>query len=446
MSDTSGRKLAGWKEIANYLNTSVRTAQRWEQELGLPVHHVGSSKGYSVLADMGELEVWLKGPKGSTVSSDDRPSPTMSTESRTRTPTWGPPKLLATAAIAVVAAGSILAMLRLAAAHPAKVSSVTFSGQQMLAWSNGKVVWSYDFGQPTRSLLPEQVERKVQILPSGQIIVAAPLLQLEAGTSTDAIYCFSARGKVLWRQPFADRVHFGGEECGPIWEAHDLIVTGSGKNTFAWCTICSYLKSVAIVVRVDLNGTTAKWFVNYGHLGQLKELRVGGGPYILVGGINNETNNATLAVLDETRPAGHSPQTGALAECECCPEGQPYHYFLFPRSEVIRVTGPPYNGVKEIVVANGQIQVMTMEGVDDPSRGLWGLWALYDISEALVPQSVFFSDFYWFAHEKLSAEGKIKHSLTACPERLKPITVRKWSADEGWKNIMLPPIGPKLPK
>jgi hypothetical protein len=70
---------------------------------------------------------------------------------------------------------------------------------------------------------------------------------------------------------------------------------------------------------------------------------------------------------------------------------------------------------------------------------------LYNISEVLVPQSVFFSDYYWFAHEKLSAEGKIKHTLSACPERLKPITVREWSPDEGWKNIPLPPIGSRPP-
>jgi len=204
--------------------------------------------------------------------------------------------------------------------------------------------------------------------------------------------------------------------------------------------------SVAMVVKIDADGNATKWFVNYGHLGQLRELRVGGRTYLLVGGQNNETNNGNLAVLDETRPAGHSPQTGALAECDSCPDGQPYRYFLFPRSEVIRVTGPPYNGVLQIVAGNGRIQVMTTEGTDDPSRGIWSLWALYDISEALVPQSVFFSDYYWFAHEKLSAEGKIKHNVGACPERLKPITVREWSPDEGWKNIPLPPIASRLPK
>jgi len=30
--------LSSWKEISSYLGIGVRTAQRWESELGLPVH------------------------------------------------------------------------------------------------------------------------------------------------------------------------------------------------------------------------------------------------------------------------------------------------------------------------------------------------------------------------------------------------------------------------
>ncbi len=442
MSDTSSeRKLAGWKEIANYLNTSVRTAQRWEHELGLPIHHVGSSKGYSVHADVGELDVWLNGREGIATSSLEQPEPV--TASATKRETWRrPSRLIVIAVIAVVLAGSTLAVLRFGVSHTPKVSSITFSGQQMLAWSNGKVLWSYDFGQPARNLPPDEVARRLHIFRSGELIVAAPLLQLETGISTDAVYRFSAAGKVLWRHVFAERVRFGGEECGPPWVALALMETEDGRNTSAWCAIASHLKSVGIVIKVDPNGNTTNWFVNYGHLGQLKELHVRGGPYLLAGGINNEFNTGTLALLDETRPCGHSPQTGALAECESCPAGQPYRYFLFPRSEVIRVVGPPYNGVLEIVVGNGKIQVMTTEGLERSSS----IWALYDISEALVPRSVFFSDYYWFEHEKLSAEGKINHAPAACPERLKPITVRDWSPSEGWKDIMLPPDQSRIPK
>jgi hypothetical protein len=441
MSNPSPSKLSGWKEIAGYLNTSVRTAQRWEQELGLPVHHAGSSKGYSVIADVEELESWLAGTEGSRRPTNDQHGQATSTDS-TIPSRRSPRKWLAIAALGVVAAGSVIAVFSYRATHPPKVGSITFSGRQMLAWSNGKFVWSYDFGQPTRVLPPENLRRRVCILSSkgdhdGEVIVAAPLLQLEAGElSTDAIYCFSSTGKLLWRHVFTDRVHFGGEECGPRWDISDLTVSGDSKTWSAWCTVCSYPTSVSMVVKIDPSGNTTRYFVNYGHLGQLSEWHAGDGSYLLAGGINNESNEGALAVLDEIRPSGHSPQAEALSECDSCPTGLPYRYFVFPRSELARATSYPYNGVLAILVTNAQIQVITTEGTDIAG----GVWALYGISEALVPQSAYFSDRYRFLHENLSSEGKIKHPLDACPERLKPIAVREWSPQEGWENILLPPV------
>jgi len=49
--------LQSWKEIALYLQVGVRTAQRWEKTLGLPVHHTGI-KG-RVFAVREELDKWL---------------------------------------------------------------------------------------------------------------------------------------------------------------------------------------------------------------------------------------------------------------------------------------------------------------------------------------------------------------------------------------------------
>jgi hypothetical protein len=52
--------LSSWKEIANYVGKGVRTVQRWERELGLPVHRPpGHDKGV-VLAYPAELEAWIK--------------------------------------------------------------------------------------------------------------------------------------------------------------------------------------------------------------------------------------------------------------------------------------------------------------------------------------------------------------------------------------------------
>jgi hypothetical protein len=52
--------LQGWKEIAAELNRSVRTVQRWEQNLGLPVHKLGNGLGSPVFAFKEELRSWLR--------------------------------------------------------------------------------------------------------------------------------------------------------------------------------------------------------------------------------------------------------------------------------------------------------------------------------------------------------------------------------------------------
>ena len=51
--------LSSWKEIASYVGRSIRTVQRWERELGLPVHRpTGKSDGV-VIALPSELDAWV---------------------------------------------------------------------------------------------------------------------------------------------------------------------------------------------------------------------------------------------------------------------------------------------------------------------------------------------------------------------------------------------------
>ncbi len=51
--------LRGWKEISTYLGISVRTAQRWETEFGLPIVRVPTDKHAGVAARRVELDAWF---------------------------------------------------------------------------------------------------------------------------------------------------------------------------------------------------------------------------------------------------------------------------------------------------------------------------------------------------------------------------------------------------
>lgn len=54
--------LSGWKEIAAHLGRGVRTVQRWEATLGLPVIRPANRCRSAVCAHSGELDAWLRAP------------------------------------------------------------------------------------------------------------------------------------------------------------------------------------------------------------------------------------------------------------------------------------------------------------------------------------------------------------------------------------------------
>jgi hypothetical protein len=62
-------RLDSWKSIADYLERSPRTVQRWHATHGLPVHHFGGCKG-SVFAYSHEIDRWLIGLGDETRGSD----------------------------------------------------------------------------------------------------------------------------------------------------------------------------------------------------------------------------------------------------------------------------------------------------------------------------------------------------------------------------------------
>ncbi|MBU1339734.1 MAG: hypothetical protein KKD56_11795, partial [Acidobacteria bacterium] len=50
--------LESWKEIALYLDKNIRTCQRWEKELGLPVHRLDGIDKSRVFAFKKEIDGW----------------------------------------------------------------------------------------------------------------------------------------------------------------------------------------------------------------------------------------------------------------------------------------------------------------------------------------------------------------------------------------------------
>ena len=54
--------LNGWKEIANYLGKGVRTVQRYERDMGLPILRPAGTHAAAVVAMKAELDEWVTAP------------------------------------------------------------------------------------------------------------------------------------------------------------------------------------------------------------------------------------------------------------------------------------------------------------------------------------------------------------------------------------------------
>lgn len=52
--------LNTWKEIAQYVGRSVRTIQRWERELGFPIHRPRGKQRSAVIAMPPEIDEWAR--------------------------------------------------------------------------------------------------------------------------------------------------------------------------------------------------------------------------------------------------------------------------------------------------------------------------------------------------------------------------------------------------
>lgn len=68
--------LSGWKDVAHYLNSAVRTVQRWEH-YGLPISRPTPGGRGQIMAESHEIDHWLR---DSTFRHDQRLSRSLNVE------------------------------------------------------------------------------------------------------------------------------------------------------------------------------------------------------------------------------------------------------------------------------------------------------------------------------------------------------------------------------
>ena len=423
------KKLETWGEIANYLGVEIRTAQRWEGRMGLPVARIDGGQAVFAFAD--ELDAWRASrevrrsgqvserPEPQTVATlasiPDEPKPP------DRAPIRGRNALLWIAS--VLAAG----IVGFTAARTSQVqrppdtleaSRLVLDGQRLVALDAvDRVVWTYKFQRQSSGI--ETVMRPNfaswwERLDTDGDGTDEFVAVVRAGDGyLETLYCFSVDGRLRYAYTLDLMMRFEQRSFSGEWRFWDIEAVDGHDGRQLWVALESAGWWATAVMRIDANGVVTQQYAQPGVIKALAVFRDGEKTRVLVGGINNEYAAATLAVLDPDGPPATAPQKGSGPyTCLSCPTGAPLKYFVFPPSPLSVAEGRPYNEVFTIEVTQDSLRLATYE------TELGRIW--YQLTRGLDVESATPSDAYWSWKPKSdrSWRGKEGHAHA--------ITVRTW--------------------
>lgn len=421
-------RLDSWKEIAQYLGRDVRTVIRWERDRRLPVSRVPGGKRSRVFAYQDDLDQWLSRSPDSSEASVPPPPPHGGTR-------WPTPLL----AVGLLAAVVTLASLPDPAAGAAPVrlgltdrDLQAFDGRDQLMWSRRVTTtrvmpsgtrWSF-VGHLDADRAPDLLAA-IEATPPPVEPPGGEWLRL-AGDAT--LWRYTAGGDVVWSTTVEDKVRFRDDAYGPPWALADLTVhLVGGRRRIAWA-VHHFTWWPSLLILLDETGRRLGTFANAGWIRTVEATP--DGRHLLVIGVSNAQRSYFLAVLDATRPFGHSPEPpGSPTECVSCDAGDPVKYFVWPRTDVSTSSPFPADGPSISTFATGEVHIHVHES-DGPNIAT----TIYELSADLNLRTARFGDAFWERHDQLHRSGSLTHAGDVCPERAgRPVKV--WTPASGWQTV-----------
>ena len=411
----SGRQLSSWKEIADFLGVTERTAQYWEQEKSLPIKRVAGARG-RVSADADELERW----KRSVLH---------------RVPWHSSVKFLrfstAISSAALILMGGILIGTQIAANRVGPPARYQIDVDTVIVRDQtGREVWRKTFedrffaGAYTETGITDS--RMIWFGRLGTrhgistLFVYYPISRNTKGT---ALICFSEKGEELWRftpgMPVSDREG----RYSPTYAIGDFRVTSllpGGPLRILITSHHTYHDPNQFAV-LDENGKLLHQYWHSGYLPTLEVADINGDGIneILLAGVNNGYRSATLVVLDPRKIGGASTQQrGDPTQLQGFGPGTESAIFLFPRSCVSQRR--QYNIVSNLSATRGLVKV-DVEEVENEGRAL----VIYEFNGNLEPKDVTISDFLKDVHNAMSAKGELDHPFSESESEILKRNLRK---------------------
>jgi len=423
-------EVHGWKEIANFLGVSVRTAQTFEKDLSLPVHRRLGIKA-PVYAKVAELDVWKDrqiqlSPKRSDsgvvspapVNPSANPQP-QTHEAEITTPVYLHRRDLilrvgagtaVLSGIAVVGSSTIARLWR--RMHEPAVACHVQGATLIVLGRSATELWRYTF--PTQLYQEAYTKgwgQKMYVFcdvdGDGRVETIFHFAPIQAG-DLHRLVCFSSDGNIIWEfTPARSVTGRDGHTFEPPLFPYCFEVTKSQLLPTTQVTVSSphnwsYPCQVAV-----LDGRTGKITSEYWHRGHLwliatADLDGDGEPEVLLGGVNDapEYKCATMIVFNQRQIAGASRD----------PKGSVYFQGMQPGTEKVIVYFPKtpiseqqeFNRVVRIGIESGRVMVVVAEGIAESAP-----YVTYEFDYRLQPVNASLGGTLIERYKQLQATGSL---------------------------------------
>jgi hypothetical protein len=445
-TDAAPHTLNGWKEIAGYLGKSVRSAQRWEMTLGLPIHRIKTPDAQIVYAHAHEIDEWRRqleksrgadweqalSPADAAQTAGDGSSVLTAPPATGPVPTAPGPRhtMLGTAAVLLLLTGAIGGWW--VARPEALAVEVRYVGRSVEALaSDGTLVWKHTFD--TDISAPRRAPTFVDLDDDGEAEVLVPIRRLPNGAAvvSDALVCFTRRGEVRWTVAPDNTLTFGGHAYSAPWSLRDFAIASTRGPRAVWIAYAHHTWFPGLVLQVNPDGSRLLKYVQAGALYSIAHWPTAAGSFLAIGGTSEEHEQATLALIpDSASPASFPVGVPSLA-CEHCPQGRPSRLLLIAPAELTRANNEVFPYVVQLQVVGASLKLTIADG---PGRSVASVEPDFSL------QSLQFGQRYWAAHKSLEGRAQIDHATEDCPDRLKPRQVREWTPDSGWRTTEVLPL------
>lgn len=407
------RLLRTWKEIAASLGVTVRSAERWEKQAGLPVYRQGGGRKARVFAYSDELQKWLEQGGMALREAGAASQPVRR---------W--PRLLVPVGIlAAVAAAAIV--LWQTGVWPARVphSWRLAAGHLSIEDDRHRLCWDKVL-PPFDAAYEVETTDKVLIADidgDGQVEVVLNYVPRDVVEKGGSLLCFDHRGRLRWEHQYGVWKTFGNRTFAPTYRGtllRSVRVHGQYRLLTVANHIIWYPSQVAL-----LDPRTGKLVEEYWHPGAIYEcvlhdLDHDGQDEVILGAINNPgegLGHAAVAVLD--LPFSAAPHSPVPADSPLPPltGGGERAYRLFPLPDINRVAGWLPRLARLAVDPHGRILVETTA----PESSA----IVYYLDSSLNVLEFRFSDNFAAVHERYHRQQLLDHSLSATETALlgKPV-------------------------